>query len=131
MVKEICHDNISSIATQRTEYRRRNMSQQKIACRDRTREECNKSDETKKVNVATKFVSWMSTPGRTCRDIKAPVATLETGRKRKSCRDTGNRKKAEILSRQGILCRDKKLKSNTGRILRQISLFCDIMKNRR
>ena len=78
MVKEICHDNISSFATQRTEYRRRDMSQQKIACRDRTREECNKSAETKKVNVATRFVSWMSTPGRTCRD-------------------TGNRKKAEIL----------------------------------
>ena len=36
MAKEICHDNISSIATQRTEYRRRAMSRQKTACRDRT-----------------------------------------------------------------------------------------------
>ena len=55
------------------------MSRQKIACRDRTWEECNKFAETKKVNVATRFVSWMSTPGRTCRDIKSPIATLETG----------------------------------------------------
>ena len=78
MAKEICHDNISSVETRRTEYRRRAMSQQKIACRDRTWVECNKSTETKKVNVATRFVIWMSTPGRTCRDIKAHVATLET-----------------------------------------------------
>ena len=35
------------------------------------------------------------------------------------------------MSRQGIICRDKKLKSNTGRILRHINLCCDIMKNRR
>ena len=62
MAKEICHENISSIPTQRTEYRRRAMSRQKIACRDRTWEECNKSAETKKVNVVTRFVSWMSTP---------------------------------------------------------------------
>ena len=79
MAKEICQDNISLVATQRTEYRRRAMSRQKIACRDRTWEECNKSAETMKVNVATRFVNWMSTSGRTCRD-------------------TGNRKKAEILS---------------------------------
>ena len=78
MAKEICHDNISSVETRRTEYRRRAMSRQKIACRDRTWEECNKSTETKKVNVATRFVIWMSTPRRTCRDIKAHVATLET-----------------------------------------------------
>ena len=105
MVKEICHHNISSVAKQRNEYRRRDISQQKIACRDRTREECNKSVEIKKVNVATRFFHWMSTPGRTCRDTgnrkKAkilsrhwkqeesgyPVATLETGRKWKSSRD--------------------------------------------
>ena len=65
---------------------------------------------TKKVNVETRFVSWMSTPGRICRDIKAHVATKEIGRKQK-------------------FRRDKKLKSNTGRILRQISLCCNIMKN--
>ena len=52
-------------------------------------------------------------------------------RHKSSCRDTRNRKKAEILSRQGILCCDKKLKSNIGRILREISLCCDIRKNRR
>ena len=61
------------------------MSRQKTACRDRTWEECNKSTETKKVNVATRFVSWMSTSGKTCRDIKALVETLETGRKQKFC----------------------------------------------
>ena len=33
------------------------------------------------------------------------------------------------MSRQGIFFHDKKLKSNARRILRQISLFCDIMKN--
>ena len=59
------------------------MLRQKTTCRDRTWEECNKSTETKKYNVATRFVSWMSTPGRTCRDIKAHVVTLETGRKHK------------------------------------------------
>ena len=57
MAKEIYHDNISSVATQRTEYRRRAMSRQKIACHDRTWEEGNKSAETKKVNVATRVVS--------------------------------------------------------------------------
>ena len=57
MAKEICHDNISYVATKRTEFRR------------------------------------------------------------------------GAMSRQGIICRDKKLKSNTRRILRHISLCCDIMKN--
>ena len=87
MAKEICHDNISSIAIQRIEYRRGAMSRQKTTCRDRTWEECNKTAETKKDNVATRFVSWMSIPGRTCRYIKALVATLETGRKHKVFRD--------------------------------------------
>ena len=87
MAKKICHNNISSVATQMIEYRRGAMSRQKTACRDRTWEECNKSAETKKDNVATRFVSWMSTPGRTCHDIKAPVAILETRRKHKSCRN--------------------------------------------
>ena len=112
MAKEICHDNISFVATQRTEYRRRAMSRQKIACRDRTWEECNKSAEIKKVNVATRFINWMSTSKRTCRDI-------------------GNSKKAKILSRQGILCHDKKLKRNTRIILGHVNLCCAIMKNRR
>ena len=46
-------------------------------CHDRTWEECNKPTETKKDNVATRFVCWKSTPGRTCRDINAPIATLK------------------------------------------------------
>ena len=75
------------------------MLRQKTACRNRTWEERNKLAETKRDNVATRFVNWMSTLGRTCRDIK-------------------NWKREEDMSRQGILCRDKKLKSNTGRILR-------------
>ena len=108
MAKEICHENISSVVTQRTEYIRRARSRQKIACRDRTWEEYNKSVETKKVDVATRFVSWMSTPRRTYRDIKGQVTTLETGRKQK-------------------FYRDKKLKSNTKRILGQISLCYDII----
>ena len=112
MAKEIYHDNISSVSTQRTEYRRGAMSQQKIVCHDRIWEECNKSAETKKVNVVTRFVSWMSTLGRTYCDIKAHVATLEIGRKKKSCRD-------------------KKLNSNTGRILLHNSLYSDKIKNRR
>ena len=87
MAKEICHDNISSVATQMTEYRRGAMSRQKTACHDRTWEEYNKLTKTKKDNVATRFVSWMSTPRRTCRDIKAHVATLETRRKKKFCRN--------------------------------------------
>ena len=63
------------------------MSRQKTACHDRTCEECNKSAKTKKDNVAKRFVSWMSTSGRTYCDIKAPVATIKTGRKQKFCRD--------------------------------------------
>ena len=87
MAKEICHDNISYVSTQRTEYRREAMSRQKIVCRDKTWEEYNKSAEAKKINVGTRLVSWMSTPGRTCRDIKAHVTTLETKKKQKFCHD--------------------------------------------
>ena len=47
-----------------------------------------------------------------CQHQEEPVATLETGRKQK-------------------IYRDKKLKRNKGRILRQVSLCCDILKNRR
>ena len=36
MAKEICHDNISSVATQRTEYRKRAMSRQMTVCHDKT-----------------------------------------------------------------------------------------------
>ena len=96
MAKEICHDNISYVATQRSEYSREAMSRQKIMCHDRTWEECNKSSETKKINVATRLVSWMSTPGRTYRDIKAPVATVETKESRNSV------KTRYLVSRQEI-----------------------------
>ena len=87
MAKEICHDTISSISTQGTEYRRRATLRQKITCHDITEEECNKSVETRKVNVVTRFFSWMLAPRRTCRDIKAPIMTQETGRKQKFCHD--------------------------------------------
>ena len=40
-----------------------------------------KSAEIKRDNVAIRFVNWMLTSGRTCRDIKAYVATLKMGRK--------------------------------------------------
>ena len=50
-------------------------------------------------------------------------------RHKSSCRDTRNGKKTEILSQQSILSRDKKLKSNTRRIMRHISLCCDTRKN--
>ena len=63
------------------------MSRQNIACHDRTWEECNKPVETKKDNVATRFVSLISTLRRTYGDIKAPVSTMETRRKQKLCRD--------------------------------------------
>ena len=39
--------------------------------------------ETKKLYVATRFFSRMSTPGIICRDKKAPVTTNETGIKQK------------------------------------------------
>ena len=83
-LRKICHDNIYSVATQRTEYRRAAMLRQKTACGNRTWEECNKSTMTKKDNVVIRFVSWMSTSGRTCCDIKAPIATLKTRREQSS-----------------------------------------------
>ena len=55
------------------------MSRQKTACRDRKWEESNNSVETKKVYVATRFFSRMSTPGKICRDKEAPVVTNEIG----------------------------------------------------
>ena len=85
-----------------------------------TKHEKNVTSEMRqrKLMLRQGFLCWMSKPGGTCRDIKAPVATLETGRKQR-------------FYRNGILCCDKKLKSNTGRILRHIGLCCDTRKNRR
>ena len=65
MAKEKCHDSIYSVATQRTEYRRRAISQHKIG----------------EIMLRQGFLCWMSKPGGTCNDIKAPVATLETNRR--------------------------------------------------
>ena len=56
-------------------------------CRDKKWEESNNSVETKKVYVATRFFSRMSTLGRICREKEAPVTTNETGIKQKLCRD--------------------------------------------
>ena len=56
-------------------------------CHDRTWEECNNSAKTKRDNVVTRFVKWMSTSGRTCCDIKAPVAILKIGREHKFFHD--------------------------------------------
>ena len=100
------------------------MSRQKTVCRDRKWEESNNSVETKKVYVATRFFSRMSTPGRICRDKEALVAINETGKKQKFCHDKGSfvttliiatwkiwlRQKKSFrerpLSRQGNVCRD-------------------------
>ena len=60
----------------------------------------------------------MSKPRGTCRKIKDSVATLETGRKQRFCCN-----KVSYVN--------KKLKSNTGRILQHISLCYDSRKNRR
>ena len=86
MAKEICHDNNSSIATQRTEYRRRAMSQQKTMCRNKIWEECNKSAETKRDNVVTRFLMM---------DVKTRRNLLQH---KSSCRDARNRKKIGTLS---------------------------------
>ena len=63
------------------------MSRQKTVCHDRKWEESDNSVEIKKVYVATRFFSRMSTPGRICCDKEAPVAINEIGRKQKLCRD--------------------------------------------
>ena len=82
MANKFFHDNISYVATQRTEYRREAMSRQKTTCHDRKWK-----NETKKVNVAIRFFSWMSTPGRICCNTEDLVAIKETRRKQKFCRN--------------------------------------------
>ena len=54
--------------------------------------------ETKKVYVATRFFSRMSTPGRICRDKEAPVATNETGKRQKLCCDKGSFVTRQIIA---------------------------------
>ena len=62
----------------------------KTVCRYRKWEESDNSAETKKVYVATRFFSRMSTPGRICCDKEAHVATNETGKKQKLCHYKGS-----------------------------------------
>ena len=79
MAKEKCHDSISSVVKQSTEYRRRAMSRQKTVCRDKTCEESNKSAGTKRDNVVTRF-------------FKLDVKTRRNlSRHKSSCRDTRNK----------------------------------------
>ena len=100
------------------------LSQHKGVIIDRKWEESNKSIETKKVYVATRFFSKMLTLGRTFRDKEAPASTNETGRKQNFYRGKGSsvttliiaiwkrllRQKKNFkerpLSRQGNVCRD-------------------------
>ena len=50
----------------------------------------------------------MSTLGRICRDKEAPVATNETGRKQKFCRDKGSSVTTLIIATWKSLLRQKK-----------------------
>ena len=70
----------------------------KELCRDRKLEESDNSVETKKVYVATRFFSRMSTPGRICRNKEAHVATNETGKKHKFYRDKGSSVTTHIIA---------------------------------
>ena len=92
------------------EQLQQSMSRQSFVCRDKC------PSEMLRKNVTTVFLL-----------LQHKGVSIEE----ELCHDTRNMKKAEILSQQGILCRDKKLKSNTRRLLLHISLCCDIMKNRR
>ena len=70
MTNELCHDKRQRVAIEK-------------------REKYSKSDVTKKVYVATRFVSRRSTPGRVSRDKETPIATNETGRRQKQCHNKG------------------------------------------
>ena len=61
-------------------------------------EESENSAETKKVYVATRFFRRMSTLGRICSDKEAPIATNETGRKHKLCRDKASSVMTQIIA---------------------------------
>ena len=80
----------------------------KELCRDIKWEESNNSAETKKVYVATRFFSRMSTPRRICRDKEALVVTNETIRKQKLCRDKGSSVTTLIIATWKSLLRQKK-----------------------
>ena len=82
-----CHNKVLCVATNIQATSKGALSQQKIVCRDRKWKESDNLVEIKKVYVATRFFSRMSTPVRIYRDKEAPVAPNETGRKHKFCRD--------------------------------------------
>ena len=63
MAKEICHDNLSSVATQRIEYRRA-MSQQKTTCRDKT--QCVATEHEKNVTSQLRQREIMLRQGFLC-----------------------------------------------------------------
>ena len=108
------------------------LSQQKKVCCDRKWEESEHSAETKKVYVAKKIFSRMSTPGIICRDKEAPVVTNETGKKQKFCHDKASsvttriiatskrwlrqRKsfREKLMSQQGDVCRDTEGRRDTS-----------------
>ena len=77
IAKELCHD--------KRQYKKWEESDKKTA-------------ETKKVYVATRFFSRMSTLGRICYDKEAPVVTNETGRKHKLCRDKASSVMTQIIT---------------------------------
>ena len=83
----ICRYRIFCVTTNTQENRKGTLSRQKTACRDKKWEESNNLVEIKKVYVATRFFSTMSITRRIFRDKEASIATNETGRKHKFCRD--------------------------------------------
>ena len=80
----LCRDRVLCVTTKIQANRKEALSRKKIVCSDRKWEEYDNSAETKKVYVATRFFSRMSTPGRIFHDKEAPIATNETDRKQNS-----------------------------------------------
>ena len=67
--------------------------EEKLCCNKRqsvaTEHEKNVTSQLRQREIMLRqgFLCWMSKPGGTCHDIKAPVATIEKGRKQRFCRD--------------------------------------------
>ena len=91
-------DRVLCVATNIQANSKGVMSRQKTVCRDKKWKEYENSAETKKVYVATRFFRRMSTLGRICRDKEAPIATNETGRKHKLCRDKASSVMTQIIA---------------------------------
>ena len=83
----LCHDRVLCVMTNIQANNKGALSRQKTVCRDRIWKESDNSAETKKVYVAIRFFSRMSILGRICHNKEAHVATNETRRKQKLCRD--------------------------------------------